>query len=44
MKRYSTIALAVVLIAAGCKDNPITNPIDAPTVDCLLYTSDAADE
>lgn len=35
MKRYSTIALAVVLIAAGCKDNPITNPIDAPTVDAL---------
>jgi len=35
MKRYSTIALAVVLIAAGCKDNPITNPIDEPTVDAL---------
>ena len=35
MKQYSTIALAVVLIAAGCKDNPITNPIDAPTVDAL---------
>lgn len=35
MKRYSTIALAVALVAAGCKDNAVTNPIDAPTVDAL---------
>lgn len=35
MKRYSTIALAVALVAAGCKDNAATNPIDAPTVDAL---------
>ena len=37
MKRYSTIALAAVAIAAaaGCKDNAVVNPIDAPTVDAL---------
>jgi starch-binding outer membrane protein, SusD/RagB family len=36
MKRYSTIALAAaVAFAAGCKDNPSVNPIDAPTVDAL---------
>jgi hypothetical protein len=35
MKRYSTIALAVALVAAGCKDNPVSNPIDAPTTDAL---------
>jgi len=35
MKRYTTIALAVALVAAGCKDNPVSNPIDAPTVDAL---------
>src|SRR4051812_45125998 len=36
MKRYSTIALAAALAAvAGCKDNPVSNPIDAPTVDAL---------
>lgn len=36
MKRYSTIALAVATIAtAACKDNPVANPIDAPTVDAL---------
>jgi starch-binding outer membrane protein, SusD/RagB family len=35
MKRYSTIALAVALVAAGCKDNAVSNPIDAPTVDAL---------
>ncbi|MDQ6717409.1 MAG: hypothetical protein M3Z17_03550, partial [Gemmatimonadota bacterium] len=36
MKRYSTIALASALaVVAGCKDNPVSNPIDAPTVDAL---------
>jgi starch-binding outer membrane protein, SusD/RagB family len=35
MKRYSAIVIAVALIAAGCKDNPVANPIDAPTVDAL---------
>lgn len=36
MKRYTTIVLAAaVLVAAGCKDNPVANPIDAPTVDAL---------
>ncbi len=35
MNRYSTIALAVALVAAGCKDNPVSGPIDAPTVDAL---------
>src|SRR3954466_15518461 len=36
MKRYSTIALAAMIaVAAGCKDNPVSNPIDAPTVDAL---------
>jgi len=34
MKRYPTIALAVsVLAIAACKDNPVANPIDNPTVD-----------
>jgi len=33
MKRYTTISLAAaVLVAAGCKDNPVANPIDAPVV------------
>ena len=36
MKRYSTIALAVGALALGaCKDNPVANPIDAPTVNAL---------
>ncbi len=36
MKRYTTIALAAAaLVAVGCKDNPVANPIDAPTVDAL---------
>src|ERR1700675_205169 len=36
MKRYTTIVLAATaLVAAGCKDNPVSNPIDAPTVDAL---------
>ena len=36
MKRYTTIVLAATaLVAAGCKDNPVANPIDAPTVDQL---------
>jgi hypothetical protein len=36
MKRYTTIALAAAaLVAAGCKDNPVANPIDAPTVGAL---------
>jgi len=36
MKRYTTIVLAATaLVAAGCKDNPVANPIDAPTIDQL---------
>lgn len=36
MKRYTSIILAAAaLIAAGCRDNPVANPIDAPTVDQL---------
>ncbi len=36
MKRYSTIALAVATaVVVGCKDNPVANPIEAPTVDAL---------
>lgn len=36
MKRYSTLALAVGALAlAACKDNPVANPIDAPSVDAL---------
>lgn len=36
MKRYTTLLLgAAALVAAGCKDNPVANPIDAPTVDAL---------
>ncbi len=35
MKRYIGIALAAGLAVAGCKDNPIAPPIDAPTVDAL---------
>jgi hypothetical protein len=36
MKRYTTIALAVAAaVAMGCKDNPVANPIEAPTVDAL---------
>jgi hypothetical protein len=36
MKRYTTIVLAAAgLVAVGCKDNPVANPIDAPTVDAL---------
>jgi starch-binding outer membrane protein, SusD/RagB family len=33
MKRYTTIGLAAVaLVAVGCKDNPVANPIDSPVV------------
>jgi starch-binding outer membrane protein, SusD/RagB family len=33
MKRYKTIGLAAALaLAAGCKDNPVANPIDNPVV------------
>src|SRR5450759_1480195 len=36
MKRYTTIALAAAaLVAVGCKDNPVADPIDAPTVGAL---------
>jgi len=36
MKRYSTIALALGALALGaCKDNPVANSSDAPTVDAL---------
>jgi hypothetical protein len=36
MKRYTTIVLAgAAVVAAGCKDNPVANPIDAPTVGAL---------
>jgi hypothetical protein len=36
MKRYSTIALALAVLAtAACKDNPVANPIDNPTADAL---------
>src|SRR6266567_4028165 len=36
MKRYTIIVLAAAaLVAAGCKDNPVANPIDAPTVGAL---------
>lgn len=35
MKRYLTAALAVGMAIAGCKDNPVSPPIDAPTVDAL---------
>ena len=36
MKRYSTIALAVAVAAAGgCKDNAVVNPIDAPAANAL---------
>jgi hypothetical protein len=36
MKRYTTIVLATAaLVAAGCRDNPVANPIDAPTVGAL---------
>ncbi|HEY1951351.1 MAG TPA: RagB/SusD family nutrient uptake outer membrane protein [Gemmatimonadaceae bacterium] len=36
MKRYTTLVLAAaVLVGAACRDNPVANPIDAPTVDAL---------
>jgi starch-binding outer membrane protein, SusD/RagB family len=36
MKRYSTIAIALAVVAtAACKDNPVANPIDNPTADAL---------
>ncbi|HVF38865.1 MAG TPA: RagB/SusD family nutrient uptake outer membrane protein [Gemmatimonadaceae bacterium] len=36
MKKYTTIALAVAGLAiAGCKDNAVVNPVDAPTVEAL---------
>ena len=39
MKRYKTLLLgAAALVVAGCKDNPVANPIDAPTVDALNGT------
>ena len=39
MKRYTTFLLgAAVLVVTGCKDNPVVNPIDAPTVNALSGT------
>src|SRR6476469_4731538 len=39
MKRYRTLLLgAAALVVAGCKDNPVVNPIDAPTVDAVSLT------
>jgi hypothetical protein len=35
MKRYSMIALAMGIAIAGCKDNPASPPIDAPSSDGL---------
>ena len=36
MSRYTTIVLgSAALIFAGCKDNPVANPIDSPTVEQL---------
>lgn len=36
MKRYTTIALVMATVAfTACKDNPVANPINAPTVDAL---------
>lgn len=36
MNRYSTIALAMAMAAAaGCKDNPVVPPLDAPAADAL---------
>lgn len=36
MKRYITITLAAAALGAvGCKDNPVANPIDQPTVGAL---------
>src|ERR1043165_7102043 len=36
MKRYKTLLLgAAALVVAGCKDNPVVNRIDAPTVNAL---------
>ena len=35
MKRYITTALAAGLALAGCKENPASPPVDAPTVDAL---------
>src|SRR5438270_5739906 len=36
MKRYTTLLLgATAMVVAGCKDNPVVNPIDAPTVNAL---------
>ena len=36
MKRYTTVALAVATaVFTACKDNPVANPINSPTVDAL---------
>jgi hypothetical protein len=35
MKRYTFALLAGVLVAAGCKDNTVVAPQDAPTADAL---------
>lgn len=36
MKRYLAVVLgATAVVFAGCKDNPVANPIDAPTIDQL---------
>src|SRR5437868_7893104 len=36
MTRYTTVILAATaMFAVGCKDNPVANPIDLPTVDQL---------
>ena len=35
MKRYTIIAAALSLAVAGCRENPASPPVDAPTVDAL---------
>jgi hypothetical protein len=39
MKRYTTIALAMGLAIAGCKDNPASPPTDAPTPESVKVLS-----
>lgn len=35
MKRYTIIAATLVLAVTGCRENPASPPVDAPTVDAL---------
>ena len=45
MKKITIFLAALLLVfAAGCREDASLDGLESQTKDCLLYTSDAADE